>query len=63
MPHGHGRRCQPAVTCAGSLLVAAHHGVAVGTRAPGPENPLEQFIVLLRTRERRMAMAGAASKP
>ena len=62
-PHGHGRRGQPTVTCAGSLLVAARHDVDVGARAPGPENPPEQFIVLLRTRERRMVTARAASQP
>ena len=63
MPHGHGKRGQPTVTCAGSLLVAARHDVDVGARASGPENPPEQFIVLLRTRERRMVTARAASQP
>ena len=33
MPHGHGKRGQPTVTCAGSLLVAARHDVDVGARA------------------------------
>ena len=62
-PHGHSRRGQPAMKCAGSLRVSARHGVAVGTRASGPENPLEQFIVLFRTRGCHMVTAGAASQP
>ena len=43
-PHGHSRRGQPAMKCAGSLRVSARHGVAMGTRASGPENPLSSFL-------------------
>ena len=62
-PHGPGRRSQPAMICADSLRASARHGVAAGTRSSATANPPEQFIVLLRTKERRMVTASAASQP
>ena len=62
-PHGPGRRGQPTMICADSLRASARHGVAAGTRSSATANPPEQFIVLLRTKERRMVTASAASQP